>query len=387
MVSKNNTVVDMSEANRYFSDIVKSSAEHAMSAILNERKSSLKKEFHLERILWGENDQEKYFDPRLREKHIYFNIPKLRIFRSEFAIIERYRCKKSSIEETMIEMYSASIYRFEGMTNQLWGVNVLAGTLYDLNKTLSLRLDDWRKRSLNAHYPYIYLGEVTLKRKWKREVKEESILVAFGVNSNGYRNVIGIQEKRNSDRNVWRFFLSNLKRRGVKSISLIISENHSDIAESLCDCFPNAIWQRCTEDFHKSLLLMIPNSDVKVVSEMIENVQSQLDLYSAQREMKRVSNRLKKMQLLDASNYVEQEMNKTLSYMKFPRKHWKKIKTNTSMKRIMQDIKHRIRDFEMYPDGDWVVMLTIARLRYIIKNFWSVRRHLNMSGIRGQKKI
>ena len=68
----------------------------------------------------------------------------------ETAIIERYRRRKSNVEETLIEMYLAgvSVRRVEDITEALWGSKVSPATINELNKKAHGRIEDWRNRAL-----------------------------------------------------------------------------------------------------------------------------------------------------------------------------------------------------------------------------------------------
>ena len=68
----------------------------------------------------------------------------------ETAIIERYRRRKSNVEETLIEMYLAgvSVRRVEDITEALWGSKVSPATINELNQKAHGRIEDWRNRAL-----------------------------------------------------------------------------------------------------------------------------------------------------------------------------------------------------------------------------------------------
>jgi transposase-like protein len=58
-------------------------------------------------------------------------------------------------------------------------------------------------------------GQIALKRSWGGEVKNVSVLVAFGVNQEGYREILGVAEGAKEDKASWSAFLRYLKERGV----------------------------------------------------------------------------------------------------------------------------------------------------------------------------
>ena len=72
-----------------------------------------------------------------------------------------------------------------------------------------------------------------------------SLLVAIGVNGEGYREILGICEGAKEDKAGWSAFLKHLKGRGLHGIRLIISDACMGLAESAAEFFPEAAWQRC----------------------------------------------------------------------------------------------------------------------------------------------
>ena len=86
---------------------------------------------------------------------------------------------RKTIEEATIEM-------------QLAGVS--AGTVSNLNDKAFKAVDEWRCRPLTCEYPYVYIDGIYLKRSWEGSCENMAVMVAIGVNEDGYREVIGYAE-------------------------------------------------------------------------------------------------------------------------------------------------------------------------------------------------
>ena len=127
---------------------------------------------------------------------VNLKIPKLRRQTFETAIIERYRRRESSVEEALIEMYLAgiSVRRVEDITEALWGTRVSPSTVSNLNKKIYAKIEAWRNRRIEGEHPYLYLDGIVMKRTWAGEVCNVSLLVASAVNSEGFREILGICE-------------------------------------------------------------------------------------------------------------------------------------------------------------------------------------------------
>src|SRR5664280_2742525 len=136
---------------------------------------------------------------------VSLKVPKLRRQTFETAIIERYRRRESSVEEALIEMYLAgiSVRRVEDITEALWGTRVSPSTVSNLNKKIYVKIEAWRNRRIEGEHPYLYLDGIVMKRSWAGEVRNVSLLVASAVNSEGFREILGICEGAKEDKSGW----------------------------------------------------------------------------------------------------------------------------------------------------------------------------------------
>jgi putative transposase len=124
-------------------------------------------------------------------------VPKLGQPTFETAIIERYRRRESSVEKALIEMYLAgvSVRRVEDITEALRGTRVSPSTQKDLWDNRGVAQPTDRGRT-----PVCLPRRRLLKRSWAGEVRNVSLLVAIGVNSDGYQEIIGICEGTKEDK-------------------------------------------------------------------------------------------------------------------------------------------------------------------------------------------
>ncbi len=316
---------------------------------------------------------------------VKLKVPKLRTIPFESAIIDRYRRRECSVEEALMEMYLAgvSVRRVEDITEALWGTRVSAGVVSKLNQELYDKIDTWRTRPIQGAYPYVFLDGIVMKRTWADEVRNVSILVAFGVNEDGYREILGAAEGAKEDKAGWGSFLASLKDRGLQGVQLFISDKCMGLVESLGEYYPEAAWQRCTVHFYRNVFTNVPSTKVKDVAAMLKAIHAQEDREAALEKSRLVIDKLKAMKLSIAAKTVEEGVHETLTYTMFPREHWRSIRTNNPMERINREIRRRTRVVGNFPDGRSALMLVTARLRYIAGKEWGTRRYMDMSRLGG----
>ena len=312
---------------------------------------------------------------------VHLKVPKLRSLPFETQIIERYRRRESSVEEALMEMYLAgvSVRRVEDITEDLWGVKVGPSTVSDLNQKIYDQIEQWRMKPLEGKHPYIFLDGLWLKRSWGGEVRNVSVLVAVGVNEDGYREILGVAEGAKEDKESWRNFLRYLKDRGLKGVNLVVSDKCLGLVEALAEFYPDSDWQRCTVHFYRNVWTMVPSGKVKEVSAMLKAIHAQEDLEAARSKAHDVVAKLNTMKLKNAANLVDNGIEETLLYMKYPREHWRNLRTNNPLERLIREVRRRTRVVGNFPDGNSALMLVAARLRHIGGTKWGLRRYLDMT--------
>ena len=169
-------------------------------------------------------------------------------------------------------MYLAgvSVRRVEDITEALWGTRVSPGTVSNLNKKIYAKIEAWRHQPIDGQHRYVYLDGIVLEAvsHWKRhwfepngeragEVRNVSLLVAIGVNAEGYREILGICEGPKEDKSGWSAFLGHLKQRGLTGVELIISDACLGLVESVAEFYPEARWQRCVVGLLKKVMLRL----------------------------------------------------------------------------------------------------------------------------------
>jgi transposase-like protein len=280
-----------------------------------------------------------------------------------------------------MEMYlvGVSVRRVEDITEALWGNRVSPSTVSKLNQRIYQQIEQWRNRRIDGEFPYVYADGIYLKRSWGGEVRNVAVLVAIGVGRDGHRRILGVMEGAKEDQESWLAFFRHLKQRGLRGVQLVVSDKCLGLVESIGECFPEADWQRCIVHFYRNVFRLVPKGKVREVATMLKAIHAQEDLKEARAKAKAIAKKLQTMKLSKASELVQESAEETLTYYRYPSEHWRRIRTNNPMERIMREIRRRTRVVGAFPDGESALMLVAARLRHIAGTKWGYRRYLDMS--------
>jgi transposase-like protein len=374
--------IDESEIRGHLDEMVRGTVEETLNALLEAEADELCGASRYQRSADRIDTRAGHYDRKLETKagRVNVKMPKLRRQTFETAIIERYRRREISVEEAIVQMYLAgvSVRRVEDITEALWGTRVSSGTVSKLNQKVYKHIERWRTAPLEGRFPYVYLDGLILKRSWGGEVKNVSVLAAIGVDSEGYRRVLGVVEGHKEDKAGWYGFLKSLKERGLSGVRLFISDACMGLVESIEEIFPDADWQRCVVHAYRNVFTHVPRTKMRHVSAMLKAIHAQESREAALAKADDVVVALKSMKLKTAADWVADHIDETLTDYSYPSEHWIKLKTNNPMERLLIEARRRTKVVGAFPDGKSPLMLVAARLRHVASTSWGTRKYMNM---------
>ena len=381
-------VIDAEKVRGHLDEVVRSTVEQTLNQLLDQEADRIAGAGRYERSPDRQDTRAGSYKRTLQTKagEVELTVPRLRKLPLETAIIERYKRRESSVEEALIEMYLAgvSMRRVEDITEALWGTRVSASAVSGMAQKVYGQIEGWRNRKIEGSHAYVYLDGIWLKRSWGGEMRNVAVLIAIGVDAEGYREVLGVAEGTKEDAESWRGFLRHLKERGLTGVRLFITDKCLGLVESLAEFYPEAAWQRCVVHWYRNVMTAAPPGKVREVVAMLKAIHAQEDRQPAEEKAAAVVEKLEGMRLGRAAQIVREGVAETLSYMGFPREHRRCIKTNNPLERLNREVRRRTRVVGAFPDGQSALMLVAARLRHVAGTRWGQRRYLDMRLLREQ---
>lgn len=204
-------------------------------------------------------------------------------------------------------------------------------------------------------------------------------MVAIGVNDDGCREAVGAAEGCAESSERWRELLSRLRSRGLRGVRMSAGDKAAGMVGSIAEVFPEAAYQRCTVHFYRNVLARVPKSKRPKVAAMLKAVHAMESREAAEAKALEVASELRAAKLNEAAKVVMDGYAETLAYTRFPREHWRRIRTNNAIERLNREIRRRTRVVGTFPDGKSALMLVTARLKYVAESEWGARRYLDVT--------
>ena len=365
--------------------MVREKAERIVNAMLDAEADEIANAARYERTGERKAYRAGHYERKLTAKagRLALKVPKLKGAVFESAVIERYRRREQSVEESLIDMYLAGVStrQVDDISQLLWGDRMPSQTLSDKLKKVYEDIDSWRTRPLESEYPYVFMDGVWHKRSWGGHVENVSVLVAIGVDSEGHREVIGVAEGMKEDGDSWEQFVRGMIERGLKGVRLVVGDRCAGLVSTVNSMLPKARYQRCMVHFMRNVLSKTPPTHRQWASAALKAIFAMESRESALAKAESVAAEMEARRLKAAANCLREGVGETTTYLlpEFPDGHRRRIRTNNMIERLNREIRRRTRVVGSFPDGNSALMLVCARIRYVTDNEWSTRRYLDMS--------
>lgn len=111
--------------------------------------------------------------------------------------------------------------------------------------TLDGEFATWKERPLEAHHLYAFADGTYFTVIYQDEGHKMPILAIVGINTRGEREVLSFIVGERENQGAWEDLLDDLKRRGVQTVDLWVTDGNQAMLNALRLKFPDSQRQRC----------------------------------------------------------------------------------------------------------------------------------------------
>ena len=233
------------------------------------------------------------------------------------------------------------------------------------------RVKAFLDRPIEGDWPYVWVDATYVKVRQAGRIVSVAVIVAVGVNTDGRREVLGMDIGPSEAEPFWTAFLRKLTRRGLRGVKLVISDSHEGIKAAVSKIL-TATWQRCRVHFMRNVLAHAGRNGRRVVSAFIATAFAQDDAEQARAQWRRVADQLrpKVPKLAALMDNAEPDV---LAYMSFPAQHRVKLHSTNPLERLNGEIKRRTDVVGIFPNEDAITRL-VGAILLEQNDEWAVQR-------------
>jgi len=308
-------------------------------------------------------------------------IPKLRKGSYFPGFLEPRRTAEKALTAVIQEAYiqGVSTRSVDELVQSMGMTGISKSQVSRLCEEIDERVGVFLNRPIEGDWPYLWIDATYLKVRQAGRIVSVAVIIAVGVNTDGVREILGIEIGPSEAEPFWTSFLRSLTRRGLRGVKLVISDAHEGLKAAAAKVL-SCTWQRCKVHFLRNALAHAGKGQRQMVLALINTIFAQETAEAASDQWRAVADQLREKfpklaDLLDAAE------NDVLAYMSFPKAHRTQIHSTNPLERLNAEIKRRTNVVGIFPNEAAITRLVGAMLLEQNDEWALKRRYMQLEGL------
>jgi putative transposase len=304
---------------------------------------------------------------------VELRIPKLRTGSYFPGFLEPRRMAEKALTAVIQEAYiqGISTRSVDDLVKALGMSSISKSQVSRLCEEIDERVQAFLDRPIEGDWPYLWIDATYVKVRQNGRIVSVAVIIAVGVNSDGRREVLGMEIGASEAETFWTAFLRKLARRGLRGVKLVISDSHEGIKAAVSKVLSTS-WQRCRVHFMRNVLAHAGKQGRRVISAFIATAFAQNDAKAASQQWRHVADQIRS-KVPKLANMMDEAETDVLAYMSFPPAHRAKLHSTNPLERVNGEIKRRTEVVGIFPNEAAITRL-VGAILLEQNDEWAVQR-------------
>ena len=263
-------------------------------------------------------------------------------FQSE--IVTSYQRRSRTQARLMVRLYLEGLSSgdFEPVFRALVGETAAlsASSIVRLKEEWQQEYETWKKRPLRGRYVYLFADGLYLKAGGEQD--KTAVLVVLGVDEQGHKELLAMEEGYRESTVAWAETLRSLKERGVKEAPLLaIGDGALGLWAALDEVFPTTRHQRCWNHRTLNVLDKLPKRLWSETRKKMHKLAEAPSRQECERQRDVLSAQLRAQGQEQAAECLERDWEDFVTFYNFPQEHWVHVRTSNPIESIFAGVRLR----------------------------------------------
>jgi transposase-like protein len=317
-------------------------------------------------------------DWQTRAGTVELRIPKLRKGSYFPGFLEPRRTAEKALTAVIQEAYvqGISTRSVDDLVKAMGMTGISKSQVSRLCEEIDDKVQTFLGRPIEGDWPYLWIDATYVKVRENGRIVSVAVTIAVAVNSDGRREILGMDVGPSEAETFWTAFLRKLARRGLRGVKLVVSDAHEGIKAATAKVL-RASWQRCRVHFMRNALAHAGKTQRRVVSAFIGTAFAEDDAGAAKAQWRQVADQFRpKVPKLAA--FMDAAETDVLAYMTFPKEHRAKLHSTNPIERLNGEIKRRTEVVGIFPNEAAITRL-VGAILLEQNDEWAVQRSRYMT--------
>lgn len=259
-------------------------------------------------------------------------------------IAKRQRELSSGLDEQILALYAQgnSIEDVRRLLLKIYGIDISSGKISQITDKILPEIESWRRRELSSFYPIIYLDAIHFKVRHEGKYSTRAFYTVYSVDWDGKRDVLGLYVQQSEGARNWGLILQDLKKRGVKDVLVMCTDNLAGFSGVINEEFPSTVVQKCIVHQVRNSVKYVDEKDKKKVSSDLRKIYTSVSEEQAQSALEAFA-----VKWGDKYDYIVQQWKENwgelVAFMDFPTGMRKMIYTTNPVEALHRIIRKLIK--------------------------------------------
>jgi len=293
-------------------------------------------------------------------------VPRDRAGQYQTQVFERFQRYEPEVSQAIAAMFFAGVSqgRVAEVTQPLLGATPSASSVSRIAHDLQTECDTWRARPLLAQYRIILLDGVYFPIVHEQKADETPLLVAMGIDLTGQRSVLGFVIGDAESTAAWQNLLNDLKRRGLTTVDLFVSDGGEGLIGALERSFPQSPRQRCWNHKMRNVLAKIPKRTKKEVAAALKGITTQDSRDKARDQVQAFIARYEVI-YPEAVACLQRDLDACFTFYDFPKTLWRHVKTTNAIEGLFHTVRQRTNKIGAFRNETSCILIVYATIQAI----------------------
>jgi len=300
--------------------------------------------------------------------------PRLRKQFYESKILPKYTKNEEAILNLICDLYlvGVSTHKMDfAIRNILGKYGISSGSVSNITNRIIPEIESFHKRPIEDKYVYLYLDGITITvRGNDGKGKKYLLLVAYGVDTRGIKQIIDFVAVRSESYDNWMGFVFNLYERGLKGekLKLVIVDGCPGLSQALDGIWQRTLRQRCWRHKLENVCKYLKKADEETCIEQARGIYKAESLRQANKRFKRWKRDWQKT-CPDAVNCLEKNLDELLTVFHFDESHRRKLRTTNPIERAFKEFRRRTNVMDNHLPN----IMACEKIFYVMSKFLNER--------------
>jgi len=265
------------------------------------------------------------------------------------------------LEEKMLSLFALgnSYSQIADHIEDMYGVHFSKPAITAVTDKLIPKLEEWKKRPLEAVYPFLYLDAIHYKVREEGAYVAKAFYTVLGVNLEGKKEILGLYLGESEGAKFWLQVITDLQNRGVEDILIASVDGLKGFPEAINAVFPQTEIQLCIVHQIRNSLKYVASKDQKQFAGELKKVYQAFSKEEALSELTKLEEKWGKKYPIVFNSWKNNWDNLT-NYFKYAEPIRKVIYTTNIIESVHRQFRTLTKTKGAFPNDNSLLKLLYA---------------------------